>query len=110
MKFPITLQYLPGVTAEAVKELHDYDIGVPLDSVVDHASVFFPVVTASRHHIHEVANGQEVVTLAVSFVPAFLGFERVVLVPGLARGGDPQVPDRSLGCECGVQVSILLLI
>jgi len=58
----------------------------------------------------ELENGQEVVTLAVFFVPAFLGLERVVLVPGLARGGDPQVPYCSPGCECGVQVSILLLI
>jgi len=46
LKFLITLQYLPGVTAKAVEELDDYDIGVPFDSVIDHALVFFPVITA----------------------------------------------------------------
>jgi hypothetical protein len=57
LKFPITLQDLPWVSSEAVKELDDDDFGISLESVFDHAPVFYPVIAPSRHHVSKLAHG-----------------------------------------------------
>ena len=110
LRFPVTPQYLSRVPAEAIVELDDDDIGISLNRIFDHAPVFFPIVTSSRHNVHKVANRYKVVTLAVFPVPALLGIERTVINPGLARCRDPEVPNCPFSCECSVQVSILLVI
>ena len=55
LQFPVTLQYLSRVPAEAIKVLDDDDIGISLNRIFDHAPVFLPVIAAPRYDIHKMA-------------------------------------------------------